>query len=146
MVNGIYRVAKHIYRTIKQAVLDKCVWYKRKNKREITFIFLSSHMHVFLSPAESSLLFLFWRWHRWGKFPHPHTTITSSFPSPCVSRLFGLYAYVPSRTQRGCAHCYSSDRLRMVRKYWSANTDDVTVTRRLVWHSEVGPAMKWDYG
>lgn len=52
----------------------------------------------------------------------------------------------PSRgvcTQRGYAHCYSSARLRMVRKYWSANTDDVTVTRRLVWHSEAGPVRSW---
>lgn len=33
--------------------------------------------------------------------------------------------------QRGSAHCYSSARSRMVRKYWSANRDDVTVTRRV---------------
>lgn len=36
----------------------------------------------------------------------------------------------------GCTHCYSSARLRMGSKYWSANKDDVTVTRTLVWHSE----------
>lgn len=67
---------------------------------------------------------------------------------PALSSLFSVYAYVPSGSvciQRSYAHCYSSARLRMVKKYWSANTDDVTVTRRLVWHSEAGQAGKWDY-
>lgn len=46
-----------------------------------------------------------------------------------------MCTYVPRcsvHTQQGYAHCYSSARLSMVRKYWSANIDDVTVTR-LVW-------------
>lgn len=67
--------------------------------------------------------------------------------APPASPARSKYTEVPSRsvcTQMSCAHCYSSDRLRMGRKHWSANRDDVTVTRMFVWHSEAAPAAMWN--
>lgn len=59
-----------------------------------------------------------------------------------------VYTHTQTKTHRRRAvlFCYSAAWQKMVKQYWWANTDDVTVTRRLVWNGKTGPVRRCNCG